>query len=205
MFIYTEKKPKFRITRRELFHILISWLAITFAFSWGAIKSGSLSNALYMFGVYALILATGFILHELAHKFAAIKYNAEAEYFMWKPGIIFALVLSFITGGAFVFAAPGAVYIYGKYLSRKENGIISIAGPLTNLAVGVIFLILGFALLTVAPGISVIAFLVTKVNAFLGLFNMVPIYPLDGSKVLAWSLPLWLATTAVLLAIFMFV
>jgi Zn-dependent protease len=84
----------------------------------------------------------------------------------------------------FVFAAPGATVIYGANLSRRENGWISASGAITNLLIAVPFVtlaLLGGALL------SVIGLMGWKVNAMLAAFNMLPVGPLDGKKVLAWS------------------
>ncbi|MDO5826532.1 MAG: site-2 protease family protein, partial [Methanosphaera sp.] len=36
-----------------------------------------------------------------------------------------------------------------------------------------------------------------SVNSFLALFNLLPIPPLDGSKVIRWNLPLWLITIVI--------
>ena len=36
------------------------------------------------------------------------------------------------------FAAPGAVYIHGNYISREQNGKISLAGPATNIILRVV-------------------------------------------------------------------
>ncbi|MDK2988251.1 MAG: hypothetical protein PWQ47_1389 [Methanothermococcus sp.] len=80
------------------------------------------------------------------------------------------------------FIAPGAVYIYKDYLTSEENGLISIAGPLTNVALAFVFLILHI------PIISDIGYMV---NIFLAAFNMIPIYPLDGAKVLNWNPVIW--------------
>ena len=78
------------------------------------------------------------MLHELAHKFVAIHYGFWAEYKLWVQGLILAVVISVISN--FIFAAPGAVYIHGEYISDEQNGKISLAGPLTNIVLALIFL-----------------------------------------------------------------
>ena len=138
---------------------------------------------------FFIILGTvglGFIIHELAHKYVAIHYGAHAEYRAWTLGLFLALAMAFLTQGSFVFAAPGAVYIFGR-VSREQNGIISLAGPLTNFALAIIFL-----LLSAFTGISK-EFVATGalVNVMLGAFNMLPIPPFDGSKIFAWNKVVW--------------
>src|SRR3990167_7787333 len=81
-----------------------------------------------------------------------------------------------------VFIAPGAVYIYAmRHISAKENGIISLAGPAMNWLLAGIFFVIALAF----PGnaiIYTIARLGAMANMGLAMFNLLPIFPLDGSK-----------------------
>jgi Zn-dependent protease len=45
--------------------------------------------------------------------------------------------------------------------------------------------------------VQLICVLGTRINFFLAAFNLLPIPPLDGSKVMSWSVPIWLITFAV--------
>jgi Zn-dependent protease len=149
--------------------------------------------------IAALIAAgSGFVLHELAHKYFAIKYGARARFQAWPLGLVFALALAIVPviiwgpGASVLFIAPGAVYIYSMHgVSRKENGIISIAGPATNWALVLIFLGIAAAF----PGDAIIytvAKLGAELNSWLALFNLIPFFPFDGSKVYAWDWKIWL-------------
>ena len=188
---------KFRIPKSELIQILIAWLGITFAFSW---KGFNFSLMLHYLPMILVGTLTGFIVHELAHKFTAMHYGAFAEFVMWPAGLIAAIVLSFVTNGMFVFAAPGAVYISGTHITRRQNGIISIAGPLSNLILALVFILL-VAIIPVAA-IKSIFFGAAYINIFLGLFNMLPIPPLDGYKVLSWNPIAWGSLGGILIALF---
>ena len=132
--------------------------------------------------------ATGFALHELAHKFVAQHYGCWAEFRYSTQGLFIALFTAAI---GFLFAAPGAVYIAGN-VGKRENGIISIAGPLTNVVVAVAML--PVAILFNPSLIAYAAITVAYFNAFLAAFNMIPIMPLDGAKVARWSLPIYVAS-----------
>lgn len=198
----TPKKTSFRLSKHELLHLLIAWLGITLAFSW---KGFIGFPKMYAFLPVVLIgTLTGFILHELAHKFVAIHYEANARFFLWPAGLGFAIILSLITSGGFVFAAPGAVYIWGKDISRKENGIISLAGPLTNLLLAIICIFVGLVLVGFAvKGLALsILFGAAMINLFLGGFNLLPIPPLDGFKVFVWNKTLWAITLLTIIGLF---
>ncbi len=163
--------------------------------------------------------------HELAHKFTAERYGCLAEFKLWTYGAIMAILFAFVSSGRFIFAAPGAVYIasragyFGEGIDRKSNGVVSLAGPIVNIMVATIF---GAALLVAAalgvPDLAIPAACLTcepfrflqsgvALNIWLGAFNMLPIFILDGQKVMSWdkrvwaavSVPLWVATVAILL------
>ena len=184
--------------KREKRDLAISWLTLSAAF---ALVLGGFFN-LFSFAqgfiISAVGVGTAFIFHELAHRQVAIKFGAQAEYRAWKTGLILTILLPLLTMGKFLFAAPGAVYIYGPNITRKENGIISAAGPVTNLVLGIIFFILTLLFPITSTGFSIgLVFLYGQIiNFWLGLFNMLPIPPLDGSKIIRWDVRIW----AVLLA-----
>ncbi len=173
---------------QELTDLLLSWISLSaafaFAFSDGGLNVTSFGNAL---AIAAVAVGTGFLLHELAHKYVAIHFGAKAEYRAWNLGLVFALVVAVFFG--FIFAAPGAVYIFGKHVSIRENGIISLAGPLMNIFVGIIAF--GFAMLYPTSQIGNVATVVGSINLYLAMFNLLPLFILDGAKVFAWNKIVW--------------
>lgn len=178
----------------ELVDICKAWLAISLAFalvySGASLIGGDLQkifsfNFLMVFLVSLFTAGLGFLLHELAHKLSAQHYGCTAEFRAFDQMLYFAVGLAALVG--FIFAAPGAVMISGM-VTRKENGIISLAGPLTNYVLALIFYGLNFALSTLGF-IFMIGF---SVNLWLGLFNLIPFGNFDGIKVFHWSMPIWL-------------
>jgi Zn-dependent protease len=172
-------------SRIEVRDIILAWLALSVAFLIArgrvAFGAGLLANLSISF----IAVGSGFVLHELMHKFTAQRYGYWAEFRMWPFGVIFALLTS-IAG--VIFAAPGATYIKGFDVSNKENGVISLAGPITNVVVGLSFLPL---LLVRNIILQEIASVGLTINLFLAVFNMLPVLPLDGAKVFAWNKIIW--------------
>jgi len=153
---------------------------------------GYLEYVLINLGISLLFVTTAFLFHELGHKYVAQSYGAWSEFRMFPFGLLICVILSF-TG--FLFAAPGAVYIQGN-ISREEYGKISLAGPAVN------FIIAGLAIaFVVVSGIGgtlgAVLINLAYINAFLGIFNMIPIPPLDGSKIIKWNVPVYLVTAAI--------
>jgi Zn-dependent protease len=204
--------------RRELLALGIAWIVLGVSFStrWMFLFGLNLA-VLQIFVLTLLIIGTGFLGHELAHKFTAQHYGAWAEFKLWTIGAIMALVFAFIPPGTFVFAAPGAVYIasrssyIGDVMDRRTNGVISLMGPLVNIAAAGIFGV-AYAVLSVAHvGLTISGFnpllWAVFINLWLGSFNMIPFFILDGQKVLSWNrpvwalitIPLWIGTAAVLI------
>ncbi len=179
------------LSKRELQDLFISWITLSVAFAWDL----HFQAFLLRLPLYLVVVATAFIFHELGHKYSAIRLGYYAEYRAWTWGLVLAILLA--ATSPFVFAAPGAVYILGSP-NRRDNGIISLAGPLVNLIIAV----LCFALLffQVLPQFALWIYAVGYVNTFLGLFNMLPVYPLDGSKVFAWDKGAYFATVLAFLA-----
>ena len=186
-----------RISRQERFDLLVAWGAISLAFAIIFLKeSGRVDpgTALSLIGISLVTVGIGFVAHEMAHKFTAIKFGYWAEFRKDNMMLLVAVALAALVG--VVFAAPGATVIYannreGGGLSKEQNGKISAAGPVTNL-----LLCIPFAGLLVYGGIpspvfgslaSLIGMMGLQVNAMIAAFNMLPVSILDGRKVLAWN------------------
>ncbi|MDG6904855.1 MAG: hypothetical protein JRN20_03620 [Nitrososphaerota archaeon] len=199
---------------REVFSILVAWFILTIAVSYKYVigfLSGT-ANDLQIIAAASIATVTGFVLHEMGHKFVATRLGYVAHFQIWIWGIALTLVTAVISGGNFLFGAPGAVYVtpaaitavYGYHFAsrnkgnpERENMLVSAAGPGVNLAFAVLFLMI---YLSASSYVTVlISYLGLELNVSLGTFNMLPIPPLDGSKIfknniavaLTIALPLW--------------
>jgi len=203
-----------RFSRIELRDLAICWLSLGFCFSLQYLipnrdipYSQSLAQFAVYFGVALIGIGTGFVFHELAHKGVAQRYGYHAEFRMWKMGLIIAVASAVLSFGKFLFFAPGAVYTSTyKTPDPNKEGLISAAGPLTNIALAGLFYLLaaGTGYADIWNVIGVFGF---QVNLWLAAFNLVPFPPLDGVKILRWNRAAWLALAVLswgLLALLMF-
>ena len=192
-------------SKRELRDLAVAWLALGFAFTIfinptiadavlrAAIAPSTLALAL---GVSLATVGVAFLLHELAHKVVAVRFGQVAA-FQADYGMLFLAVMSALAG--FLFAAPGAVVHRGR-ITARENGLIALAGPVTNLLLAVVFL----PIMLFGPGLlGLVGQRGVSINLLLAGFNMIPYGPLDGKKVIGWSKPMYVgvAIPSVLLAV----
>jgi Zn-dependent protease len=188
---------KINTSESEIKDLIKAWVAISIAFSMVMRGLAGLSF-LQVFIVAAITVGTGFLLHELGHKLVAQRYGCFAEFRSFDQMLILAVLMSFF---GFVFAAPGAVMISGP-VGKRRNGIISAAGPIINLILALIFLLMLF----ISPFgfLSIIAFYGFFINSWLALFNMIPIWNLDGAKVLRWNKKVYGVIVAIALFLMFF-
>jgi len=185
-----------RFRRRELRDLAAAWLALALAFTFflaprGFIQSGNVSAADFgeLFAMSFATVGTAFLLHELAHKVVAIRFGQVAA-FRADYGMLGIAIASGLAG--FLFAAPGAVYHRGR-ITARQNGLIAVAGPVTNLVLAVLFL----PLFLFGGLLGEIGWWGVLVNVFLAAFNMLPFGPLDGKTVRQWSDAVFAAVFAV--------
>jgi len=170
------------MNKKEAWDLLKAWFILSLAFAIIFNKGKLLdSSIIFTFIISAITVGLGFILHELGHRTLARRYGATAEFVANNTMLGFALLMSFF---GFIFAAPGAVVIRG-YLTKRKYGYISLAGPLMNMILGTIFLVI--ALLIPTQTILIIASVGMQINYWLALFNMLPFSIFDGAKILRWN------------------
>ncbi|MBU2497001.1 MAG: site-2 protease family protein [Nanoarchaeota archaeon] len=176
----------------EIFYLVVLILAIAYILS-GYIKSPKKSYRQLRkrsffdwedFKFAAVVAVPAILFHELAHKFAAIAFGAAATFKIWGFGLILGVFLRLIYS-PFLLLAPGYVEISSEILSSSQMGIIAFAGPLVNL---ILWLVPTF-ILRIKKGklkknTAIFLFYTAFLNMWLFIFNMIPIPPLDGSKVL---------------------
>jgi len=171
-------------SNKEIFDILKAWVAVSIAF--GIVLGGLTRQFFSSFVISVIAVGFGFLLHELMHKYFAQKYGYRAEFRSFDEMLFLGIILAVLF--RFVIAAPGAVMIESYRYDIKKNGIISIAGPVTNLILAILF----FALLQFSSGfLNTVADYGFRINTILALFNMIPFWMFDGAKVWKWNKFAW--------------
>ena len=141
-------------------------------------------------------------LHELAHGFAAVKLGDNTPKWQGRmtlnpmAHIDYMGALMIILFG-FGWAKPVQVNMYNFKNPKRDMAITAVAGPLSNFIVAtVIGIFLAPALVwssgtdSALPNIifNLLYYLIVF-NIYIGLFNLIPIAPLDGSRILSAVLP----------------
>ncbi|MEK6985667.1 MAG: site-2 protease family protein [Candidatus Thermoplasmatota archaeon] len=197
--------PRIRFGLTEILHLLGAVVVLTFAVSLARefipgpprpLPERLLPDPIILLGS-ALAVGSGFTLHELAHKIVAQRYGHWAEFRAQFGSLLLSYILCAATG--FLFAAPGAVLIQGR-VTPRESGLISLVGPGVNFVLAAI--LWPFTFVASGPAGQVLG-IVVYANALLGLFNLLPVGPLDGRKVLRWSG--WVYALSVLASLALFV
>ena len=152
-----------------------------------------------------IVLIFSAVLHEVAHGYEAEHLGdptaRDAGRLTLNPlkhldlfgSILMPIALFVATGGAFFFAAAKPVPYNPNNLKNPRTGAakIALAGPATNLLLAVIFgIILRVSVYFPLPtAFTLFLSVIVYLNIALGIFNLVPIPPLDGSKILFAALP----------------
>ena len=152
------------------------------------------------------LLIIAMTVHEFSHGFVAYKLGDNTAKYSGRltlnplahidpmGTIIMPIFLFIVTGGRFVFgyAKPVPINYWGLKNPKRDMGLIGLSGPLAN----IIFAFLLSLIWKIVPGFSISSYLLEyliTINVILGVFNLLPVPPLDGSRILSALLPSELA------------
>lgn len=153
---------KFRVGKRDVLE------QYTKGFDWGE------------FWFACLVAAPGIVLHEMAHKFVAMGFGLSAFFQISYFGLFLGVLLKLFSAG-FMVLAPGYVIISGA--NNFQSMITALVGPLSNLFLWVLALIFLKYKANISRKEAVFWTLTSHINKWLFIFNILPIPPLDGSKI----------------------
>jgi Zn-dependent protease/CBS domain-containing protein len=141
---------------------LITWM-LAVSYYPVEFKGGTRIEYWLMGAVTAVLFFASIVVHELAHSWVALRYKVPVS-----------RITLFIFGGV--------SQIAGEPSSASAEFSIAIVGPLTSFALAAVFFLLEPLLVNVTPALAVAKYL-ALINGLLGLFNLVPAFPLDGGRV----------------------
>ncbi len=144
------------------------------------------------------VLGTAVILHECAHGWVALKFGDPTAKLLGRltlnplkhidpiGTIVVPIITKLALGFPFGWAKPVPVN-FANLRNPKQNMIfVALAGPAVNIVLAVV----ASFFISFSPNLFTLA---VVINLFLATFNMIPIPPLDGSRVVAGLLPAHLA------------
>ncbi len=186
------------IRMNEALSLIIASIVIALVFGSSELMSGSFTKFL----IVSLIAIIAVIPHELAHRWSARRLGCYSRYVLSPMG----LLLTLITAIPFIpikVIMPGFTLVISPYhdpdTNKRIDGIVSIAGPITNLVFASISLFT-LALLLRQGFINILLFYFlynnALINSWVALFNLLPAPPLDGSKIIRWKPLLWITSFA---------
>jgi len=148
--------------------------------------------------LYFIVLVCSLCLHEWAHAFAADKLGDDTPRLQGRVTlnpvahmdlfgtVIFPLVCIFLLGGGFLFGWGKPVLVNSSNFKnrRRDDTLVTLAGPGMNLLIAVVAAVVGGLLYRHEPRSAELVILVIGLNVTLCVFNMIPLPPLDGGQVL---------------------
>ncbi len=205
----------FNFDRRTLYIILGAMVLMN-------VLNGGRSIEGLIYSLPGVIVAMTF--HEFAHAWAATKLGDDTPRLQGRlnlnpmshidpVGIVCLALLGFGWGKPVQINSRN---FNGKYSLSKAEAIVSAAGPIMNFIIAflfvVIYAIMAITVRTITRPIIILQTIISSiilVNLGLGVFNLIPIYPLDGSKVLNHFLPYkakeWFENNQFILSIIVFI
>lgn len=141
-----------------------------------------------------VILILSVVIHEISHGYAALWLGDNTAQYAGRltlnplkhldlfGSVIVPLLLSF-SGVIFGWAKPVPYNPYNLKNRKWGELIVAMAGPASNILIALIFSLI-IRLAGVDSNLVFIAAMIVQVNLVLAVFNLVPIPPLDGSKIL---------------------
>jgi len=173
-----------------------------------------LAQLIQTISIYALPVLFAITVHEAAHGYAARRLGDSTAYLLGRVTLnpiahidpvgtlLMPLLLYFATSGAFLFGYAKPVPVrFGNLRNPKRSMVwVALAGPLANLVQAWVWGVLAYLLL--AAGVQERFFLAmckagVSVNVVMFVFNLFPLPPLDGGRIVVGLLPmrqaLWLS------------
>lgn len=152
-------------------------------------------------GVFVMFVVTAGVaitIHEVGHRYIAMKFKDEVEMQLWDLGIITMFVTGYLTG--VVFAKPARnIVMNAPSLSKEQMGRIMLAGPIISVAAAAVFV----PFLFLGGAYQKAATMSIMFNLLVATYHMMPFTPMDGRAVLRWSSLAWIAVFVPMMIVYL--
>lgn len=169
----------------------------------------NIAEIIYVSTTWIIPLLLCMIIHEVAHGYAAMKLGDMTakregrltlnpiEHIDLVGSIILPIFLLFVHSPVlFGWAKPVPVNFNNLRNPKRDMGIVAFAGPLSNFILAILFVLIGkVILLFIESGTPMFHWLISNIqngvalSLIIGIFNLFPVLPLDGGRIVASILP----------------
>ncbi len=181
-------KRYFKFTPNEVSSTVVTILVIAFIISfkeWGGTEPSLSIGARNLFNAI-LIVTVSFLVHLSVQRIAALQAGYRAEYRLFTFGLLFGVIIAFVTNGRVWLLLPGGILIHHmaghrlgwwRYgLNYFGQGMIALMGPIASMLLALFFRMMsGFSS-------SPLIHKAILFNVAFAIYTMLPIPPLDGSR-----------------------
>lgn len=190
-----------KFTKDEIKHLLLSFIAVSIIFSIHLTNKfhWSLNEFIPVLALTLIVFVISLIVRTYIQKKIALKYRYTIQYKIYSYGLIFSIITMIFS---ILVLLPSYIDygLYERMISDNDKYKISTVGPIFNIILAVIFMIIlliikaytSFDLVNVNFYIMLTAIIGFNVNSYMAFFNMIPFVVTDGLSIFNHKTSVWI-------------